>query len=54
MTPAPPAEPLYPTAVRAILDAVRRGAPPPVSVHVLLPVVRLIDQAYDIARRSRA
>jgi len=54
LTPAPPAEPLYPAAVRAILAAVRRGAPPPVSVHDLLPVVRLIDQAYDIARRSRA
>jgi predicted dehydrogenase len=50
-TSAPPPEPLYPAAVRAILDARRRGAPPPVSVHDLLRVVRLIDQAYE---RSRA
>ena len=49
-----PAQPLYPTAVRAILDHWRRGVPPPVSVHDLLPVVRLIDQAYEIAGRSRA
>ena len=28
---APPAEPLYPAAVRAIIDGVRRGAPAPVS-----------------------
>jgi predicted dehydrogenase len=48
---APPA-PLYPTAVRAILEHWRRGEPPPVSVHDLLPVVRLIDQAYAIAGRS--
>jgi predicted dehydrogenase len=50
---APP-QPLYPTAVRAILDHWRRGLPPPVSVHDLLPVVRLIDQAYAIAGRSPA
>jgi predicted dehydrogenase len=54
MAPAPPAEPLYPAAVREILDHCRRGAPPPVSVHDLLPVVRLIDQAYDLAERTRA
>ena len=47
-----PTAPLYPTAVRAILDHWRRGAPPPVSVHDLLPVVRLIDQAYEIAGRK--
>jgi predicted dehydrogenase len=47
----PPAAPLYPTAVRDILDHWRRGVPPPVSVHDLLPVVRLIDQAYEIAGR---
>lgn len=46
MTAAPPAAPLYPTAVRDILDHWRRGAPPPISVHDLLPVVRLIDEAY--------
>jgi predicted dehydrogenase len=49
---APPPEPLYPRAVREILDRVRRRQPPPVSVHDLVPVVRLIDQAYDLARRS--
>jgi predicted dehydrogenase len=54
MTAARPAEPLYPTAVRAILDCRRRGAPPPVSVHDLVPVVRLIDQAYQRAERIRA
>jgi predicted dehydrogenase len=49
---APPAAPLYPAAVGAILDCARRGAPPPVSVHDLVPVVRLIDQAYELARRT--
>jgi predicted dehydrogenase len=49
---APPPEALYPTAVRDILDHLRRGLPPPVSVHDLVPVVRLIDQAYERARRS--
>jgi len=49
---APPAAPLYPTAVRDILDRARRGQPPPVSVHDLVPVVRLIDQAYELARRA--
>ena len=51
---APPAEPLYPAAVRAIIDSFRRGAPAPVSVHDLVPVVRLIDQAYERAERTRA
>jgi predicted dehydrogenase len=49
-TSAPPAEPLYPTAVRDILDHWRRGSPPPVSVHDLVRVVRLIDQAYELAK----
>ena len=49
---ARPAEALYPTAVRDILDQFRRGAPPPVSVHDCLRVVRLIDQAYDLVARS--
>ncbi len=53
-TAAAPAEPLYPTAVRAIVDCVRRGAPAPVGVHDLLPVVRLIDQAYERAERTRS
>ena len=37
-------------AVRDILDRVRRREPPPVSVHDLVRVVRLIDQAYELAR----
>ena len=49
---APPAAPLYPTAVRDIIERARRGQPPPVSVHDLVPVVRLIDQAYELARRA--
>jgi predicted dehydrogenase len=49
---APPAAPLYPTAVRDIIDRARRGQPPPVSVHDLVPVVRLIDQAYELTRRN--
>jgi predicted dehydrogenase len=53
-TASPPAEPLYPLAVRDIIDCVRRGLPPPVSVHDLVPVVRLIDQAYERAERTRA
>lgn len=53
IVPAPPAEPLYPAAVRAIVECWRRGAPPPVSVHDLLPVVRLIDQAYERAERIK-
>jgi predicted dehydrogenase len=43
----PPA--LYPDCVRDILDHWRRGVAPPVSVHDLVPVVRLIDEAYAIA-----
>ena len=46
---APPAEPLYLTCVRDILDHWRRGAPPPTSVHDLLCAVRLIDEAYALA-----
>jgi predicted dehydrogenase len=45
---AKPAEALYPTAVRDIVDHWRRGLPPPVSVHDCLRVVRLIDQAYGL------
>ena len=37
----------YFIAVRDTLDHWRRGAPPPISVHDLLPAVRLIDQAYQ-------
>jgi predicted dehydrogenase len=53
-TAAAPAEPSYPTAVRDILDCWRRGAPPPASVHDCLRVVRLIDEAYALAGRTRA
>jgi predicted dehydrogenase len=40
----------YLACVRDILDHWRRGAPPPVGVHDLLRVVRLIDDAYALAR----
>ena len=48
----PPDEPLYPRAVRDIVDHWRRGEPPPVSVHDCLRVVRLIDQAYERAPKE--
>src|SRR5918996_1240274 len=51
---APPAAALYPTAVRDILDHWRRGVPPPIGVRDCLRVVRLIDQAYELAGRMRA
>jgi predicted dehydrogenase len=51
-TSARPTDALYPTAVRDILDNWRRGTPPPISVHDCLRVVRLIDQAYELARRT--
>jgi predicted dehydrogenase len=54
VTAAPPAAPLYPTVVHDILDHFRRGAAPPISVHDCLRVVRLIDQGYELARRTRA
>jgi predicted dehydrogenase len=44
--------PLYRECVRDILDCWRRGVPPPVSVHDLLRVVRLIDEAYALAERQ--
>lgn len=46
----PPA-PLYLQCVRDLLDHWRRGAPPPIGVHDLLRVVRLIDDAYALAPR---
>jgi predicted dehydrogenase len=48
-TPGEPSEPLALTAVRDALDRWRRGLPPPISVHDLVPVVRLIDRAYELA-----
>jgi len=49
---AKPAEPLYPRAVREIVECWRRGEPPPVSVHDCLRVVRLIDEAYGLIART--
>ena len=43
--------PLYRDCVRDVLDHWRRGVPPPVGVHDLLRVVRLIDDAYALAAR---
>jgi predicted dehydrogenase len=43
--------PLYRDCVRDLLDHWRRGAPPPIGVHDLLRVVRLIDAAYALAER---
>ena len=48
--PGQPEEPLYVTAVRETLECWQRGEPPPTSVHDCYRAVRLIDQAYDIAR----
>jgi predicted dehydrogenase len=50
-TSAAPPAPLYPAAVRDILDHWQRGAAPPTSVHDCLRFVRLIDQAYALVRR---
>ena len=44
--------PLYRDCVRDVLDHWRRGVPPPIGVHDLLRVVRLIDEAYAVARRQ--
>ena len=52
-TSGAPAEPLALTALRDALDHWRRGEPPPISVHDCLRAVRLIDQAYALARRQR-
>ncbi|PYM19229.1 MAG: hypothetical protein DMD81_04150 [Candidatus Rokuibacteriota bacterium] len=49
--PGEPAEPTALTAVRDALDHWRRGMSPPISVHDLVPVVRLIDRAYELAGR---
>jgi len=54
VTTVPPAAPLYPTVVHDIIDHFRRGVAPPISVHDCLRVVRLIDQAYELARRTPA
>ena len=44
--------PLYRDCVRDVLDHWRRGVPPPIGVHDLLRVVRLIDDAYALAGRQ--
>jgi predicted dehydrogenase len=49
--PGAPEEPLALTALRDALDHWRRGAAPPISVHDCARVVRLIDQAYELAGR---
>jgi predicted dehydrogenase len=54
VTTAPPAAPLYPTVVHDIIDHFRRGVAPPISVHDCLRVVKLIDQGYELARRTQA
>jgi predicted dehydrogenase len=48
-----PAEPIALTALRDALDHWRRGLPPPIGVHDCLRVVRLIDQAYALARTAK-
>jgi hypothetical protein len=49
--PGETAEPVHLTAVRDALDHWRRGAPPPISVHDWVRVMRLIDRAYELAGR---
>jgi predicted dehydrogenase len=49
--PGEPAEPLARTALRDALDHWQRGVPPPITVHDCARVIRLIDQAYDVAGR---
>jgi len=48
-----PAEPIALTALRDALDHWPRGLPPPIGVHDCLRVVRLIDQAYALARPAK-
>src|SRR2546422_5551879 len=48
--PGAPAEPIALTALRDALEHWRRGQPPPISVHDCLRAVRLIDQAYALAK----
>ncbi|MGH7398579.1 MAG: Gfo/Idh/MocA family protein [Candidatus Rokuibacteriota bacterium] len=49
-TPCPDSEVRYLPAIRDALEAWQRGAAPPISVHDCLRAVRLIDQAYALAR----
>jgi len=49
-TPCPDSEARYFVAIRDALDSWQRGAAPPISVHDCLRAVRLIDQAYALAK----
>lgn len=49
--PGEPEAPMAQLALRDVLDHWKRGAPPPISVHDLVPVVTLIDEAYALAGR---
>ena len=49
-TPCPDSETRYFMAIRDALDSWQRGAAPPISVHDCLRAVRLIDQAYALAK----
>lgn len=49
VTSGEPAEPLYVTALRDVLDRWRRGDAPPISATDCARVVRLIDRAYELA-----
>jgi predicted dehydrogenase len=49
-TPCPEDEIRYYPAIRDALDAWQRGAAPPIGVHDCLRAVRLIDQAYALAK----
>ena len=49
--PGETAEPVHLTALRDALDHWRRGAPPPISVHDWVRVMRLVDRAYELAGR---
>src|SRR5262249_31044269 len=51
--PGEPAEPIALTALRDALDHWRRGLPAPIGVRDCLRVVRLIDQAYALARSAK-
>jgi hypothetical protein len=50
ITPCPDSEIRYRPAIEDTLEAWQRGDAPPISVHDCLRAVRLIDQAYQLAR----
>jgi predicted dehydrogenase len=51
--PAETPEPVHLTSLRDTLEHWRRGAPPPISVHDWVRVMRLIDRAYEMAGGCR-